>query len=184
LLEGANVLHIVGEDLIADIQGMYVAVTGAGNAALQNLWFLDMLDATFGIREVEAGIEASKKADKIPDIVVLDNLDLMHLSSYKPDVQGITEMCRELKLLAKRQDVIMITSSLSNFSRENRGLARLYGAKVGKSANMDVVIMIDDVKFSEYDMTLAKRRGKKTSEENAHKVIECNWDNMTTSEVL
>jgi predicted ATP-dependent serine protease len=184
LLEGAHVLHVVGEDLLTDIQYMYVNVVGEDNPALQNLYFLDMLDATFGLREVEAGVEKYKKMGVSPDIVVIDNLDLLHTSSYKPDWEGVTELCRDLKLFAKRQDNIVITSSLSNFSKEQRGMARLSRAKVGKSANMDVLIMIDDAIAGVYNMSLVKRRGKKVAEENKQKLIECNWTTMTASEVI
>jgi hypothetical protein len=184
LLEGAGVLHVIGEDLIGDIQSMYFSITGPKNPVLKNLWFLDMLDSTFGIREIEIGVEKMKAAGQVPDIIVVDNLDLLHTSSYKPDWEGVTELCRDLKLFAKRQNSIVITSSLSNFSRDQRGMARLSRAKVGKSANMDVLIMIDDVIGSEYDMSLVKRRGKNITEETKRKLIDCNWNTMSTAEMV
>jgi replicative DNA helicase len=188
LLEGYRVLSVIGEDLLADVKSYYEK--GINNAeVLQNLWLADMQDVRFGVSEIEAIYEQLRTEGNAPDIVIVDHVDLMKGgSSSQKDWENAQDVMVALKMFAKRTNTIVITASQTNFPSEgNRtpgNMAAFYRAKVGKAANADVILMIDDVVNNEYMVSLTKARGrKKIPAEERQKTLIVDWDNMGVEDV-
>lgn len=188
LLEGYRVLSVIGEDLLADVKSCYEKGIGDPEV-LQNLWLADMQDVRFGVPEVEGVYEQLKAEGNPPDIIIVDHVDLMKGgSSSQKDWENAQDVMVALKMFAKRTNTIIITASQTNFPTEgNRtagNMAAFYRAKVGKAANADVIIMIDDVVNNEYMVSLTKARGrKKIPAEERQKTLIVDWDNMEIEDV-
>lgn len=185
LLEGRKVLNVVGEDLLSDVKSYYLkGVTDA--EAIKNLWFADVQDVTFTVDQVDAAIQKLTDGGNKPDVVIIDHVDLMKGTSGKADWEQVTDVMIALKMLAKRLDVIIITASQLNYDKELRGNARFYRAKVGKAANADVILMIDDVlpETNEYIVSLTKARGRRrVKSEDKTKSLLVDWDTMDMQEI-
>ncbi len=178
LLEGHKVLYVVGEDLIADVKA-YFEKGIVDTEAFKNLWFANMQDVTFGVPQVEQGYEFLKQSGNDVIATIVDHVDLMKGSSGKQDWEQVTDVLVGLKMFAKRTDTIVITASQLTYDKDSKGNARFYRAKVGKAANADIILMVDDVVENEYLMSLTKARGrKKLSSEQRQKSLLVNWDTM------
>lgn len=185
LLEGRKVLNVVGEDLLSDVKSYYQkGITDP--EALKNLWFADVQDVTFTVDQIEAAIQKLMAEGNKPEVVIIDHVDLMKGTSGKADWEQVTDVMVALKMLAKRLNVIIITASQLNYDKELKGNARFYRAKVGKAANADVIIMIDDViaETNEYVISLTKARGRKRiKSEERTKSLQVDWDEMDIQEL-
>jgi hypothetical protein len=142
-------------------------------------------DVRFGTREVEEAIERMRSAGNMPDVVIIDHVDLMKgTNSQKSDWEAVSDIMVELKMLAKRLNIIIITASQANFSKEIKGMERFYRSKVGKAANSDIIFMIDDVIDKEYFITLSKARGRKRiPTEERQKVLLVDWETMSMKDI-
>jgi predicted ATP-dependent serine protease len=183
ILEGHKVLYVVGEDLLSDVKS-YFAKGIANREALQNLWFADVQDVTFGVPQVEEAYEKLK--DEGIQILIIDHVDLMRGAPGKADWEAISDVMVGLKMLAKRLNIIIITASQLNYQQEGvRGNARFYRAKVGKSANADVIILVDDVLPSgEYLVSLTKARGRRrVSNDQRQKSLMVDWEAMVIEDL-
>lgn len=183
LLEGHKVLSVIGEDLLSDVKAAYQKGI-ADPEALQNLWLADMQDVKFGVPEIEALYDRLVAEGNKPDIVIVDHVDLMKGVSGKQDWEVVSEVMVALKMFAKRTGCIIITASQANYGKELKGNERFYRAKVGKAANADVIIMIDDVVDNEYIVSLTKARGRKrVRNDEKTKTLDVDWDTMTIEEL-
>ena len=184
LMEGYQVLSVIGEDLLGDIKACYSA--GVANpAALKHLWLADMQDVRFGARELEELYDSMVADGNKPEIVIVDHVDLMKGSSGgKNDWEVVSDVMVELKMFAKRTNSIVITASQINFANDQKGMARFYRAKVGKAGNADVIFMIDDVIDNEYYVSLTKARGRKRIPiDERQKVLLTDWDRMKIEDI-
>jgi predicted ATP-dependent serine protease len=183
LLEGYKVLDIIGEDLLSDVKDAYSQGLNSPEP-LQNLWLANVQDVSFGVKQVEEIYDHMVQDGNKPDIIIIDHVDLMKGSSAKSDWEQVTDVMVALKMLAKRTGTIIITASQLTYDEASKGNARFYRAKVGKAANADVIVMIDDVVGDEYTMSLTKARGrKKIPAEERQKVILVSWSNMTMEDI-
>lgn len=183
LLEGYKVLSIIGEDLLSDVKDAYQKGI-VDPDALKNLWLADMQDVRFGIREIEEVYEKLKVEGNAPDVLIIDHVDLMKGPSGKADWEVVSDVMVELKMLAKRLNIIIITASQANYGKELKGNERFYRAKVGKAANADVIIMIDDVINDEYVVSLTKARGRRRIPvEERQKTLLVDWDSMAIQDI-
>lgn len=180
---GAKIAHFYSEDLQDDVKRYYTRALGKG--ALKHVWLVDMQDYAFTTRMVEQVIEQLAKEGDKPDIVVLDHVDIMQSSLFaRADWEDATGVIREIKVLAKRQDIIILAASqLHEKSRDRKGMARFYRAKIGKSANADIILMVEDVDGSEYNMRRVKAKGRDLSMETAEKVLDVDWRKMSVQDV-
>lgn len=185
LLEGHRVLNVIGEDLLSDVKAYYQKAV-LDPEAFQNLWFADVQDVNFTCAQIEEIFEKLKEEGNTPEIIIVDHVDLMKGTSGKADWEQVTDVMVSLKMLAKRLGVIIITASQLNYDKELKGNARFYRAKVGKAANADVIIMIDDViEPNEYIMSLTKARGRKRiPSEQRTKSLLVDWDTMSIEELI
>lgn len=186
LLEGHKVLAVIGEDLLEDIKTYYTEGLKQHGAedALENLWLADMQDVRFGVPEIEQTLEKLKEEGNLPDIVIIDHVDLMKGVGNKNDWEQVTDVMVELKMLAKRLNIILLTASQANFGKELKGMERFYRAKVGKAANADLIFMIDEVINDEYFISLAKARGRsRISAEERQKVLQVDWSTMSINDI-
>ena len=184
LMEGYQVLSVIGEDLLGDIKACYSA--GVANpAALKHLWLADMQDVRFGARELEELYDSMVADGNKPEIVIVDHVDLMKGSSGgKNDWEVVSDVMVELKMFAKRTNSIVITASQINFANDQKGMAMFYRAKVGKAGNADVIFMIDDVIDNEYYVSLTKARGRKRIPiDERQKVLLTDWDRMKIEDI-
>jgi predicted ATP-dependent serine protease len=181
ILGGFSALYMAGEDLMSDIK-YYCAQTIRNKQAIKNLWLYDVVDSHFGVSEVEASIGQMKEEGHDPDIIVVDNVDVMY-GHGKSDVESLTNICRDLKMLAKRTNKVIWTASQQGFGKEQRGMARLYGAKVGKAKNLDLLVMVNNAYDDEYDVTLEKARGRRIKYESRNKMLRCDWDEMEIEDI-
>ena len=183
LRQGATVAHYNGEDIITDVQDYYLQA--AGKKAMKNLWLVDMQDYHFSAQQSEETIEDLNKQKHKPDVVVVDHVDIMQSSNRShADWEDATGVIRELKILSKRQDLIIIAGSqLHEKSRERRGMRRFYRASIGKQANADIILMVEDVMDNEYNIVREKARGRKVKNDTKAKVFEVDWDKMTVEDV-
>jgi len=183
LLEGYKVLSVIGEDLLADVKSCYEK--GITNKeVLENLWLADMQDVRFGVPEVEQVYEQLKAEGNAPEIIIVDHVDLMKGGGHnKADWENAQDVMVALKMFAKRTGTIVVTASQTNFPDQNHrtagNMAAFYRAKVGKAANADVILMIDDVVNNEYMVSLTKARGrKKIPQDERQKTLIVDWDTM------
>lgn len=180
LLQGMKVLDIIGEDLLEDVKDTYdKGIPKEAKEALQNLWLANVQDVSFGVKQVEDIYELLKAEGNAPEVIIIDHVDLMKGSGDKADWEQVTDVMVALKMLAKRLNVIIITASQLTYDEASKGNARFYRAKVGKAANADVILMIDDVIGTDYIVSLTKARGrKKIPSEERQKTLHVNWDTM------
>lgn len=179
---GAKILHCYGEDLEEDVHRYYERAGGL--QLLQNVWLVDVQDYAFSVQTVEQVVIQQEKAGIKPDIVVLDHIDIMR--SVMPsggDWQDATNVVREVKTFSKRQNVITIAGSqLHPKTREVRGMQRFYRAKIGKSSNADIILMVDSVEDNEYRMRREKAKGRDLSYDTAEKILRVDWGKMKVEE--
>ena len=190
LIEGWKELVVIGEDLISDVKEYFEITLESAHAddAIENLWLADMQDRRFGVIEVETVFDALKSEGNQPDVIVVDHVDLMKCSSTKADWEGVTEVMADLKMLAKRTNTVIITASQANFSRDTKGMEKFYRAKVGKAANADLIIMVNDViengQDAEYEVERLKARGRKRMpDDQKKKTLLCNWSDMNVQDL-
>jgi DnaB-like helicase C terminal domain len=180
LLEGRKVLHCNGEDILSDVRQNYILATNNHAEALSNLWFADMQEGRFGIREIEQLWIGLKTEGNEIDVIVIDHVDIMKNTAGKPDWEVVSDTMADLKLLAKRLDIIIMTATQLNppsAGETSRGFARLYRAKVGKAANADIIIFVDDVTGNDYTLSREKARGRRKCGDK-QKTVSCDWDTM------
>ena len=183
LLEGHKVLYIIGEDLMSDVKDTFDKGV-LDKSALENLWLANVQDVSFSMKHIEAIYEKLEKEGNAPEIVITDHVDLMKGSSSKVDWEQATDSMVGLKMFAKRTNTINITASQLTYDETSKGNARFYRAKVGKAANADVILMIDDVIGNEYSVSLTKARGrKKIREDERKKTLLVSWDNMSIEDI-
>jgi len=134
---------------------------------------------------VEQIIEQLAKEGNKPDIVVLDHVDIMGSSLFsRADWEDATGVVREVKVMAGRQDVMVFAASqLHEKSRERKGMARFYRAKIGKSSNADIILMVDDVAGNEYRMSRQKAKGRDLSSDSSEKTLDVDWSRMTVEDI-
>lgn len=185
LLEGRKVLDVIGEDLLEDVKDTYdKGLPEGAKEALQNLWLANVQDVSFGVPQVESIYQLLASEGNAPDIIIIDHVDLMKGSGDKADWEQVSDVMVALKMLAKRLNVIVITASQLTYDKESKGNARFYRAKVGKAANADIIIMIDDVIGNEYIVSLTKARGrKKIPSEERQKTLRVDWDKMIMEDI-
>lgn len=182
ILADYRVLHVNGEDLLADIKYYYSLAVGDLKLLEENLIFADMQDKRFGILELEATYQIAIQQGFEPEIIVVDHVDLMKGEHGKADWEAVSEVMAELKLLAKRTNTIIITATQQNFPNpDQRGMARFYRAKVGKAAEPDLIFMVDMVVDNQYTISRVKARGRRRMVEST-KVLLCDWDTMQIEE--
>lgn len=174
----AQAAHFIGEDIITDVRNMYPA------SVRKRLWFVDMVDYRFGVREVEQGVEALKKKGVEIDIVVADHVDIMTPGHYAFSEQGgLTGIVRDLRIMTKRLNVVGITASQSHEkSNERKGLSRLFGAKMGKSGNADIIIMVESAYGNTLRITLDKARGRALPATKMKQIV-VDWVKMEVNEI-
>lgn len=183
LLEGHKVLYIIGEDLMIDVKETFEKGIRSKDA-LKNLWLANVQDVSFSLKHIEGIFDMLAGKGETPDVVITDHVDLMKGSSSKADWEQATEAMVGLKMFAKRTNTINITASQLTYDEASKGNARFYRAKVGKAANADVIMMIDDVVGNEYSVSLTKARGrKKISAEERQKTLLVSWDTMTIEDI-
>ena len=186
LLQGHKVLDIIGEDLLEDVKDTYdKGLPKEAKEALQNLWLANVQDVSFGVKQVEDIYELLSAEGNAPTVVIIDHADLLTSTADKPDWEKASEAMVGLKMFAKRTNTIVITASQLNYdNKEAKGNARFYRAKVGKAANADVIMIIDDVIGDEYLISLTKARGrKKITMEEKQKTLRVSWDAMTIEDI-
>lgn len=178
--QGKDVIDISGEDLVSDTLDYYMKGVKS-KEALKHLWIADMQEP-FGVSDVEDVIEQVRKEGGDPQMVVVDHLDLMRQPFARDDVTGLKLLATELKFLFKREKVVGVSASQALFAAPGvKGMHRIYGSKVGKAGNMDVIFIVDSSDDELYTVTLAKARGRKRAEEKT-KTLEMDWDNMIVRE--
>lgn len=162
LIEGYTVLHFNGEDLISDIMKIYeLALTK--DDQLERLYVVDITEAKFDSHSIDA-VLADLAEEKIKvDVVVVDHIDIMQGSGEGADWLSVSETTRQLRFLAKKYDIIMLTGSQLNFRSDTspRGMGRFFRSKVGKASHADVVWMIHEAYDDHLVMELNKARGRK-----------------------
>lgn len=178
----AQAAHFIGEDIITDVRNMYKRILPA--SALKRVWFVDMVDYRFSVHEVEAGVNKLRKEGVEIDIVVADHVDIMTPGHYSFSEQGgLTSIVRDLRVMTKRLDVVGVTASQSYpKSGERKGLARLFGAKIGKAGNADVVIIAEPAFGRTIKLSLDKARGRAIPADATKQVV-VDWSNMRVDEV-
>lgn len=183
ILSGYRVLHINGEDLLADVKFYYSQAVRNDEALEENLLFADMQDKRFGVQDVEAVYEQAKEEGFEAEIIIIDHVDLMRGGYGKADWEAVSEIMAELKLFAKRSGTIVITATQQNFPHpDQKGMARFYRAKVGKAGEPDVIFMVDMAVGQQYTMSRVKARGRRQTTDNT-KTLMCDWDSMQVEEI-
>src|SRR3990172_8204149 len=179
----AKIAHFYGEDLQGDVKRYYERA--GGKQFLKNAWLVGMQDYAFTAKMVEQIIEQLAKEGNKPDIVVLDHVDIMGSSLFsRADWEDATGVVREVKVMAGRQDVMVFAASqLHEKSRERKGMARFYRAKIGKSSNADIILMVDDVAGNEYRMSRQKAKGRDLSSDSSEKTLDVDWSRMTVEDI-
>lgn len=186
LYEGYDVLHVIGEDLLSDVRDYYAKgfKQEVWDEVQKHLWLSNVQDVSFGVPQVEEIYENLKEKGTPPTVTIVDHVDLMKGTSGKADWEQVTDVMLGLKMLAKRTDSILITASQLTYDKESKGNARFYRAKVGKAANADVILMIDDVIENEYRVSLTKARARKAvPSDKKQKSLWVNWDTMEIQDV-
>lgn len=178
-----RVLHINGEDLLADIKYYYSLAVPETELLHENLRFADMQDKRFGVQDIENTYQQAITEDFEPEIIIIDHVDLMKGAIGKADWEAVSEVMAELKLLAKRTNTIIITATQQNFPNpEQRGMARFYRAKVGKAGEPDLIFMVDVAVADQYTISRVKARGRRRSG-NETRTLLCDWETMNVREV-
>ncbi len=178
----AQAAHFIGEDIITDVRNMYKRILPV--SAMKRLWLVDMADYRFGVREIEQGVRKLRKMGAEIDIIVADHVDVMTPTHFAFSEQGgLSSIVRDLRIMTKRLDVVGVTASQSHEkSSERKGMARLFGAKVGKSGNADIIMMIEGTYGQTLKITLDKARGRKMPD-NASKQVVIDWSRMEVKEI-
>lgn len=184
LLEGANVVDIFGEDLTIDKQELYVQGTNNNKDALKNLWLYDMQERNFGVPEIENALAYFKSKKIKIDILILDHMDLLNAGSgftVDDDWRAVAAKSRDLKLLARREDIILVTASQA-VPLQGGGIS-LYAGKTSKKANVDILILIQESSGQQYVIKLDKARGRKPKPGAETKMLLADWDSMVVAEL-
>ncbi len=183
LKQGANVAHFFAEDIKTDVRDYYAAAVN--RSLLSHLWLVDMVDYRFGVREVEGALEDLKKQKVHIDAAVIDNIDIMTppWGAEATEAGQLKAIMRDLRVMTKRQNIVGITASQAHEKGGDRkGAARLFGSKIGKSGNADILIFVDRVYGNQYNLTLAKAKGRKIEEQKAVKTVIADWDSLRLEE--
>lgn len=178
---GAKTAHFYVEDLPQDMRKYYEKSHGG---SLQDVWLVDMKESAFTMGAVDRVFQQQKKAGVIPDIVLLDHLDVMHSTkSAGNDWLDAVNVVREAKAFARREDVIVIAASLAYPKANDRmGMSRFYRAPVAKAHIADIVFMIDKVERSDYYVTREKAKGREISWDDSKKILKANWSTMVVED--
>jgi len=178
-LQGANIAHFYAEDLEEDVRDYYQAV--GGKALLKKVWLINMQDYVFTVQQAGDVLhKLSKDGTKI-DVAVFDHMDVMHHSgpAIGGDWQDAAGVAREIKVLTGREDVIGIALSQAHEkSKEQKGIGRFYRAKIGKSGNADIIVILDSVVDDEYHLSREKARGRRVTQATKQKVLQIDWDKL------
>lgn len=163
--QGNIILHFNGEDLLGDIYKLYELSLDTEDQ-LKNIYITDVTDYSFDIHTIEKSVEMmQEKYNQKPDIIIIDHLDIMNVDKQMQDWLGITELTRQLRFLAKKENCIVMTCTQLNYSTsENQSaLSRLFRGKVGKVMNADVVLSleVDPVQHNKIYLQIEKARGRK-----------------------
>lgn len=174
---GAKVIHFFGEDLPQDMLAYYEK---SQNGDLQNTWLVDMSKASFTVPTVHGVIKQQEKAGVKPDIVILDHIDDMHSTVAGNDWLDAVTVVKEVKTLARDEDVLIIAGSLAYPKTNDRGgMGRFYRAPVAKAGKADIVFMFDKYDHGELYVTREKAKGRDVSWDNAKKTLKVDWSRMT-----
>lgn len=176
LSQGYEVLDVSGEDIASDVLQYYSSAVA--QRYLKNLWLADMA-RPFSVEDVEAIIHNVRSQGARPTVAIVDHLDLMEKPWAHNDVAALTAVASELKFLFKREKMVGFTASQALFS--GQGLGKIYGSKVGKAGNVDVIFIVDDSDGEYYNVGLYKARGRKKTKEQ-HKTLQANWDKMEVND--
>jgi predicted ATP-dependent serine protease len=176
--QNLNTVAIFGEDMMDDMLRYYGSAIGS-KQAMKYLWLADM-DGKFSIQDIELILDQVRKEVE-PVVLVVDHLKLMKMPYGFTGVDALEALSVELKMLAKRENVILLTATQAGFGKDKKGMERLYGAKVGIGGNMDIVIMINDVYQDQYSLSLDKAKGRAMPLDK-DKVVIVDWRNMEVKE--
>lgn len=181
LLQGEDVVYLIGEDLRCDIRENFERAEGITSRLQKHLWLADMGGAHFGVSESEQVVLNLRQKEGVnPRILILDHADAM---ADDLDWKEIGKVIKGIKSLAKRLNMVVFSASQKNFGRMAKGLSGLYGAKVAKSGEPDIIIMADDIVDDEYDMVREKIRGRSRRDcGNKEKTLICDWNSMEVTE--
>jgi predicted ATP-dependent serine protease len=165
-IEGLNVLHFNGEDIMGDIVKIYT--TMLNKKEMGRVFFADASEYNFTLELVNNVIEAQKEEGHPPDVIVIDYMDLIKSPGEGQDWLEVSETTQDLRGMAARHNLIMMTASQMNYAGPNsgRGVARLYRGKVGKASHADILMMIDDVDGMSYFISMQKAKGRKLLEKD------------------
>ncbi len=166
-------IAIYGEDMTADYL-RYYELAVKNKMMMKNLWLADM-DGKFNIEDIETVISQVRKQVE-PIVLIVDHLKLMKLPYGFTGVDGLEALAVELKMLAKRENVILLTATQAGYGNDRHGLERLYGSKTGIAGNMDIAIMMEAYE-NQYKLSLEKAKGRKPHGDK-EKIITVNWDIM------
>jgi len=99
--------------------------------------------------------------------------------SHYTEEKALSSIMRDLRIFAKRENVIVITATQAHEkSAERRGFRRLFGASVGKAGNPDIIILVDSAFNNTYRLNIVKARGRDTAATEQTKDVILNWDKM------
>ena len=171
VLKGLNVLHFNGEDILEDVKEIYAC--GLDKDDMKRLYFAEVISGSFNEAKIEDAIENLKKENFVPDVIVLDHLDIMSVMNNREDWLAISELTKNIRAIAKKHNVIMLTASQMNFAGggvagggfNGSALGRLYRGKVSKAAHCDVIFLVVDAVGNNYQLEVSKLRGRKRKEQ-------------------
>ncbi len=187
ILGGYKILHFNGEDILSDIllgyRRAFAPFVEQDLEVEDRLRFVDAVDMGFSVSGIVSVLERLEEADALPDIVVVDHMDLLYMGVQ--DWTSVSKMSRGLKFLAKRFNLVVLTASQYHFQSDEGGTikkksaaSRLFGGAVSKFQHLDLFLSLDGRDTMGTQLSLAKARGRKIPENALHWIINANINTM------
>ena len=181
-----TVAHFNGEDNRHDVYEIYGKILDDSDRDW--LYVGDVRDCRFDINSIEQAIEGAKAKGVDPDIVLIDNLDVMAIGKHAPDWQAVGDLVRDLKMFARQYNCIVLTASQSGIQDDQMpakfkksGLARLYRGKASKAMHADIIFTIEEKTDNYMHFKVPKRRGKRIEKRDVY--LNIDFDTMLLHDI-